>query len=117
MRIKYMCVSILLFMLLIKSLIYRLRAGIIQYTHAYCLSIKNNNEANQFIIMKNVYFLWGNFECHCYIMVKSSNGHITLTLAFRTLSLILFALYVSRSRYMMHLAVKEFICNAVISYA
>lgn len=40
-----------------------------------------------------------------------------LTLAFRILSLTLSVVYVSRSRYIMHLAVKEFICNAVISYA
>lgn len=48
--------------------------------------------------MKNVYFLLGNFECHCHIMVKSSNEHIILTLAFRSLSLTLFAMYVSCSR-------------------
>lgn len=63
-------------MLLIKTLSYRLRASIILYTHVCRLYKKNNNEANQFIIMKNVYILFGNFECHWHIMVKSSNGHI-----------------------------------------
>lgn len=69
---------------------------------------KANDKANQFITMY--------FECHWHT-VKSSNGHIIFTLPFRTLSLTLFVVYVSRSRYIMYLAVKEFICNTVISYA